>query len=403
MLWDGRKYNRYELSLDRRFKMEQLLKLTGERLNEKLVQIMISSQRNRGECTKVRVRPVFLRGHLVFQSAQYIDKKVIHTNYNKQEMMEQIKMWMTNDFKQFEMVTTTQRITALVNKKGKAAIKTKQECTDPLPLTHNRTKHYIMEEGKTVPFLVDLGIMTKDGKIVKSKYDKFRQINRYLEFVEDILEELPKDRELTIIDFGCGKSYLTFALYYYLKILKAYDIRIIGLDLKKDVIEHCGFLAEKYQYDKLTFIHGDIESFEGVREVDMVVTLHACDTATDYALYKASMWGAKVIFSVPCCQHELNGQMKNDVLEPILKYGLMKERFAAIATDCLRAQLLELQGYRTQILEFIEMEHTPKNVLIRAVKTGKKAENWEEYLKCRKFLNVKPTLETLLFTGRDEE
>lgn len=239
-------------------------------------------------------------------------------------------------------------------------------------LSHNRVKQYILKEGVPVPFLVDLGVMTAAGKIVASRYDKFRKINRFLEYIEDILPRLPKDRQVTILDFGCGKSYLTFAMYYYLRELKGYDVQIIGLDLKTDVIENCQRLAESYGYQKLHFCQGDIADYEGVEHVDMVVTLHACDTATDYALAKAVGWGAEVILSVPCCQHELNRRMKNDMLAPVLEYGILKERMAALITDGIRAKLLENHGYETQILEFIDMDHTPKNLLIRAVKTGRK-------------------------------
>ena len=213
---------------------------------------------------------------------------------------------------------------------------------------------------------------------MRTKYDKYRQINRFLEFIEDVLPHLPKDREITILDFGCGKSYLTFAMYYYLKELKGYDIRIIGLDLKKDVIKNCSRLAVKYGYDKLNFYEGSIEEFEGVTQVDMVVTLHACDTATDYALYKALRWGASVILSVPCCQHELNKQISASEFEPITDYGILKERFCALATDGIRAKILEEQGYDTQILEFIDMEHTPKNLLIRALHRKKPSEKKRE-------------------------
>ena len=269
----------------------------------------------------------------------------------------------------------------------------------PLDLNHNRKKQYILQEGVPVPFLQDLGVMTEEGKIVHARFDKFRQINRFLEFIEDILPELDKGRELTILDFGCGKSYLTFAMYYYLHELKEYDIRIIGLDLKKDVIRHCNELSEKYGYEKLRFLEGDIADYTGVNKVDMVVTLHACDTATDYALAKAVGWDAKVILSVPCCQHELNRQIKNEILEPILKYGLLKERMAALITDGLRAQYLEREGYETQILEFIDMEHTPKNILIRAVKKrhAKEDNNIEASIKrCEAALRVSPTLGRLL-------
>ena len=238
-------------------------------------------------------------------------------------------------------------------------------------LSHNRTKKYVLQEGVPVPFLVDLGVMTAEGKVVKSRYDKFRQINRFLEFIEDVLPNLDPNRTNTIIDFGCGKSYLTFAMYYYLHVLKKYSIRVIGLDLKKDVIALCNRLSKKFGFENLTFLHGDIAGYEGVDQVDMVVTLHACDKATDYALAKAVEWDAQVILSVPCFQHELNSQIHNELLEPVLKYGILKERISALLTDGIRAELLESQGYSTQILEFIDMEHTPKNLLIRAVKNEK--------------------------------
>ena len=241
---------------------------------------------------------------------------------------------------------------------------------------------------------MDLGVQTKEGKIVHAKYDKFRQINRFLEFIADVLPKFPRDRELTIIDFGCGKSYLTFAMYHYLKELKGYQVHMIGLDLKEDVINHCQELAQKYGYQGLDFYVGDIAGYEGVGQVDMVVSLHACDTATDYALDKAIRWGAQVILSVPCCQHELNAQIKNELLAPIFQYGLIKERMAALFTDALRAQILESKGYQVQILEFIDMEHTPKNILIRAVKSDneKKSEKWRSVME---FLQVTPTLAAL--------
>ena len=218
----------------------------------------------------------------------------------------------------------------------------------------------------------------------------------FLEFIEDILPELDRDRELTILDFGCGKSYLTFAVYYYLHELKGYRLRIIGLDLKKEVIAHCNELAGKYGYEHLKFLEGDIADYTGEERVDMVVTLHACDTATDYALAKAVGWDAKVILSVPCCQHELNGQIENQILAPVLKYGLIRERMAALVTDALRAEYLEREGYQVQVLEFIDMEHTPKNILIRAVKGGRRGENQDAIRACEEFLHVSPTLGRLL-------
>ena len=234
---------------------------------------------------------------------------------------------------------TEKQVQVLVSKKGKRTVRQlKSGCPVPAaPLEHNRRKKYILDPDIPVPFLHDLGVQTKEGKIVHSRYDKFRQMNRFLEFIEDIVPELPKDRESVIIDFGCGKSYLTFAMYYYLHELKHYDVRIIGLDLKADVIAHCQQLAEDYGYEKLTFLTGDIADYDGVDHVDMVVTLHACDTATDYALDKAVRWGAKVILSVPCCQHEVNRQIENELLQPVLKYGLIKERMSALLTDAIRA------------------------------------------------------------------
>ena len=226
--------------------------------------------------------------------------------------------------------------------------------------------------------------------------------NRFLEFIEDILPQLPEDREVTILDFGCGKSYLTFAMYHYLKELKGYQVHIIGLDLKEDVIAHCRELAIKYGYAGLDFYVGDIASYEGISQVDMVVTLHACDTATDYALDKAIRWNAKVILSVPCCQHEMNGQIKNEILAPIFSYGLIKERMAALFTDAIRAQILESKGYQVQILEFIDMEHTPKNILIRAVKKGR-AKSGGDYRRIMEFLHVQPTLAALQDRGKDDK
>ena len=310
------------------------------------------------------------------------------------------------EFRQIQIETVSEDVTILMSRKGKSSVrrKKKQENMQKADLSHNRKKHYILEEGIPVPFLVDLGVMTGEGKIVRTKTDKFRQINRFLEFIEDILPQLDRGRELTILDFGCGKSYLTFAMYYYLHELKNYDIRIIGLDLKKDVIVHCSELAEKYGYEKLSFLEGDIAHYDGVDRVDMVVTLHACDTATDYALAKAAGWKAKVILSVPCCQHELNGQIENDILAPVMDYGLLKERFAALVTDGLRAKYLEREGYETQVLEFIDMEHTPKNILLRAVKKKERNENiTQEIERCEELLHLRPTIGELLADIREKD
>lgn len=371
-------------------------------LNEELIDLTISGKRNKTDenvPAKVKVRPVILKEGMEFQVSEYIGTKVFHKNYKEQELRTVITEYLEQDFKQAQFTMTNATATVLAGKNGNKTVKFKkcQECRQQKELSHNRSKKYILEEGIPVGFLIDLGVMTKDGKIVHAKYDKYRQINRFLEFIEDILPQLDKNQEQTIIDFGCGKSYLTFAMYYYLKVLKGYDIRVIGLDLKDDVIRKCNELKDAYGYDKLNFYIGDIASYEDVTHVDMVVTLHACDTATDYALGKAVKWGAKVILSVQCCQHEANKTIENEMMAPVMKYGILKERMAAIITDATRAELLEAHGYRTQILEFIDMEHTPKNLLIRAVWDGKKnLEAGKSAADMQKALHVDLTLNSLL-------
>ena len=382
--------------------MENLKLLLQENLNQEFLAAVLSAPRDKSGVEKVKVRPLLKRGELVFQLESFCNRQAFHENLSAGEAADRIFEYMQN-MKQMQMETKQWNYTVLVSKKGKLTIKRKAQKNPnkQADMNHNRKKQYILEEGTMVPFLRDLGVMTEEGKIVRTKFDKFRQINRFLEFIEDILPQLDKGREVTILDFGCGKSYLTFAMYYYLHELKQYDIHIIGLDLKSEVIRHCNELSVKYGYEKLTFLEGDIADYEGVDRVDMVVTLHACDTATDYALAKAVGWHAKVILSVPCCQHEINRQIENDVLKPILKHGLLKERFSAIVTDALRAEYLEREGYEVQVLEFIDMEHTPKNILIRAIDTGKKGKNSKRIKDCEAFLNVEPTLGRLLGMQKD--
>ena len=377
--------------------MQEVKNLLESSLNIDFLGATLSNPKDKNGITKVKVRPILKQGELYFQCESHKNNQVFHENLEIPVAVNVLAEYMCQ-FKQMQMETKKFRYTVLVSKKGKVTIQKKQQagCMKEVDLSHNRNKKYILQEGTTVPFLQDLGVMTSDGKIVRTKFDKFRQINRFLEFIEDILPQLAKDREVTILDFGCGKSYLTFAMYYYLHELKKYDVRIIGLDLKTDVIRHCNELAEKYGYEKLKFLEGNIADYTGVEEVDMVVTLHACDTATDFALDKAVGWNAKVILSVPCCQHELNGQIKSETLEPLMKYGLIKERMAALVTDALRAEYLEGCRYDAQILEFIDMEHTPKNIWIRAVKTGKKKGNLGKIKECEEFLHLNPMLGRLL-------
>jgi SAM-dependent methyltransferase len=382
--------------------MNQIEELLKRVLTSLLVDMVISGARGGGDFIKIKVRPVMIRDSLYFQVSRYTDKQVFHENMTAEDALETLSGWILHDFRQAQIRMQDEMVTVLVSKKGKATIKSKKAaCVETQNLEHNRKKQYIIEEGTAVPFMIDLGVMTESGKIIRTRYDKYRQINRFLEFIEDILPELPTDRTVHIIDFGCGKSYLTFAMYYYLKVLKHYDIRITELDLKQKVIEDCQALADRYGYDGLQFLCGDIADYNGTDEVDMVVTLHACDTATDYALYKAVKWHASVILSVPCCQHELNRKMQCETLSGAFQYGLIKERTAALMTDAMRGQLLEMKGYKTQLLEFIDMEHTPKNILIRGVKSkgllpkAARKQQMENYQKCRDFFGAELTLEKL--------
>ena len=376
---------------------KELNQVLRESFTIDFISAVLSNPREKEELQKVKIRPLLKGAELHFQLEEFRGKQAFHENVRAEEAVVKIEELMQL-FKQMQIETKKFSCTVLISKKGKITIKKKAVSgkVKEVDLSHNRSKKYILQEGTPVMFLQDLGVMTADGKIVRTRFDKFRQINRFLEFIEDILPKLPSDREVTILDFGCGKSYLTFAMYYYLHELKKYDVRIIGLDLKTDVIRKCNELSEKYGYEKLRFLEGNIADYTGVDEVDMVVTLHACDTATDFALAKAVGWKAKVILSVPCCQHEMNEQIQNEILHPALKYGLIKERMAALFTDALRAEYLEREGYDTQILEFIDMEHTPKNILIRAVRTGRAHENGEEIKQLEDFLHVTPMLGKLL-------
>ena len=367
--------------------------------NASLKEAIFCNPRSKDQAvSKRKVRPVLLKGTLCFQVSSFEGKQVKHENLNADELTKKALCWMQEEFKQLEIHSEFSTLICLTGKRGTLTMKEKKRVDasankkaeesqetnaivnaetqagcrgmDWERLSHNRRKKYLLPDDKAVGFLVDLGVQTKEGKIINSSYDKFRQINRFLEFVEDILPALGEKERYRILDFGCGKSYLTFAIYHYFHEICHKNVEIVGLDLKKDVIANCNELAEKYGYDGLHFLVGDIKDYEGFEEVDLVVTLHACDTATDYALYKALKWNASAILSVPCCHHEVNRQIKSELLEPMLGYGIVKDRMAALVTDTLRCMILEEYGYETQLLEFIDMTHTPKNLLIRAVKRG---------------------------------
>lgn len=368
-----------------------------------LLQATLSSPRSKsGEIPpKTVVRPVMLKDGLHYQFESHFKNKVTHVNASPIDAATKLMELMGAEYRQALAKTTDADVQLLFNNKGKAAVR-KQPASGgsrQAALEHNRKKNRILEEGKPAPFLVELGIMTPEGRVHAKKQDKYRQINRFLEMVSDVLDSLPQDREIKIVDFGCGKSYLTFALYHLLSVEQGRDISVVGLDLKEDVIAFCSDLAIKLGYGKLRFLVGDIADYEGQESADMVVTLHACDTATDAALAKAVGWGASVIMSVPCCQHELFRQVESEVLSPLLSQGLLKERFAALVTDAVRGNLLEVLGYKVQMLEFVDPEHTPKNLLIRAVAAPHKElseAKWKQYESFRNFLHLSPALEKLL-------
>ena len=316
------------------------------------------------------------------QISKYTKKQVFHENVKKEKLEDRCAKLVSGHYRQVNAMTADTEHIILISKDGRCNYKVKRLAAGAIKAAgagmlnnpgsvaadngHNRKKNYILSEGMNIEPLVDMGVFTKDGRVVNSMYDKYKQINRFVEILNDEISNL-KVRKLNVIDFGCGKSYLTFVVYYYLTEVMGLDVNMIGLDLKADVIDKCNKAAQKYHYDKLRFELGDINGYKAPFDVDMVITLHACDTATDYALYNAVQWKAKMIFSVPCCQHELNKQMKPATLPIMSRYGIIKERFAALATDAVRANLLEYSGYRTQLLEFIDFDHTPKNILIRAV------------------------------------
>lgn len=384
--------------------IKKLKNVLNEIIGENLFKITISkplvNMEQKGEkITKITVRPVMIKEKLMYQETITSGKKELHDNYVKEKIVQKVNDYMDGKFGQLDGKSTQMDLTVLTNKKGTVTIKKRihEEFNIQRDLNHNKEKKYLLKEGEPADFLVALGVQMPDGKVAKAKYDKFKQINRYLEFVDDILPGFDKDKTVRIIDFGCGKSYLTFALYYYLKIKKSYNVSIVGLDLKKDVINTCNKLKNRLGYKELEFLCGDIKDYVSNHEVDMVVSLHACDTATDYAIKKAIDWNAKVIMAVPCCQHQVNKQIKNEELKDVLQYGLIKERMAALITDAYRANCLEAMGYDTQILEFIDMEHTPKNILIRAVKNVNKVnKNSSNLEQLNSLLNIKPLLFDLI-------
>lgn len=366
----------------------------------KLIKIIFAGKRKKSlEYKKATMRPVTIKGEYMYQAEFHYENKVTHMNIPYYEGIDFACGLIENDFRQINILTETEDIQILASKPENPKI-TRHAASRTAALTeHDKKKKYIIEDGVPCDFLIKLGVMSAEGRVFKKHYSKFRQINRFLEIADDSFECLPSEGLIRIIDFGCGKSYLTFALYYYSKILRNRNVEITGLDLKKDVIGFCSKTAAELGYDGLRFITGDIADYES-SGADMVVTLHACDTATDFALINAVKWKSKVILSVPCCQHELFSQIHSPVNNPMLKHGIIKDKFTELLTDGLRGLKLEAVGYDVSMIEFTSLEHTSKNIMIKAVMpkkanihSMKKAS--EEYEALKAFYNVSPTIDKL--------
>lgn len=381
--------------------MEDLKNAIKEIIKEDIVKLVISNKINKDiEYNKITFTFKEDKNKKYYQIEKYTDKQVFHENINVDSFWDKVFEYVEENYKQISAWSNSTTFDIKISKKGKVLLsKKKSDNIKMVNKNHNKEKNYILKEGMIIEPLIDLGIFTKEGKVVNSKYDKYKQINRFVEIIDD---EIKKNdyTDLTILDFGCGKSYLTFVLYYYFVKIKKISVKMIGLDLKEDVIKKCNDIAKRYNYENLHFELGDINGFKYNNTVDMVITLHACDTATDYALYNAIKWNTKMIFSVPCCQHEFNHQMSTESLSILTRYGIVQERIAALMTDSVRANLLECVGYKTQLLEFIDIAHSPKNILIRASKTKvskeKKQKALNEVKNLMKQFNLNPTLYNLL-------
>ena len=377
---------------------------------DKLIKIVFSDRKS-GDFNKVIIKPIILKSTKNIQIESFKDNKAFHKNIdlnNLQELEDNLKEYIDN-FKQILLQIEGSDI-SFIRKKENFSRKEKESNLIKTSNEHNKKKQYILNEGDKIDFLIELGLMSVEGKILKSSFNKFKQINKYLEFIDDVIEELKAKKLITnhinVLDFGCGKSYLTFALYYYLKnYRKDLTFSIVGLDLKKDVIEFCNKLAKKLNYENLEFLNGNIKDYDKSKEVDLVFSLHACNNATDYSLEKALSLDAKAILAVPCCHHEFFEKIqknKNSEFYNTLKImadnGVVLDKFATLATDSFRSLSLELCGYKTKMIEFIDMEHTPKNILIKAIKSKSSnlKEKLVEYNKLKEFLGIKPLLEDLI-------
>ena len=388
---------------------EELIRLLRESATQRTLQkATFSAPRAAGaENLRVDVRPAEIRGEWMLQFTTSTATQQFHRNLNSAEASSELARLATEDYRNVNVTTADALWEARTSRKEKCTLRRTGVTGKPVAevVSHNRKRNYLIPEGVPCPFLIHTGVMTKDGTVRASHARKFGQINRFLEFINDIVEQLPSDRPVQIVDFGCGKSYLTFATHYLLTNILQRETRIIGLDRRKDVVATCTNIVRELQLQHLEFSVGDIAGFESSGPVDLVISLHACDTATDHALAQAIRWQSRVILAVPCCQHELNEHLQAGSLAPLTSFGLTKERFASLATDTMRAALLTAAGYQTQVLEFIDMEHTPKNILLRSVlRTGRTSDNvarkaMDEVVRMRSLLNVPPlTLEKTLRT-----
>ncbi len=365
----------------------ELVKIIEENVaNTSLIYAVFASPLNKAEnkFKKITVKPISSNDNIIYQLEKFTDKQAFHENINETDIVSRM-LELASQYKNANIFTAEADYQVLISKKGSVRI-VKLSPTKTISIgSHNKTKKYIIPDNDPCDFLIELGVMNKDGKVLAKKYDKFKQINKFLEIVDDSVDNANLKSDYKIIDFGCGKAYLTFALYYYFYKIKKVNVQIVGLDLKTDVINFCNDVAKKLNYSQLRFENGDIKDYNTNLDIDMVVTLHACDNATDAALVKAIKWNTDIILSVPCCQHEFFDKIDNNNLESMLKHGLIKERLSSLVTDSLRSLFLETKGYKVQLVEFVDMEHTPKNILIRAVKSKVREEAIKEYEDFKKF------------------
>lgn len=367
--------------------------MINEILKTNFIKITASSPKKGAEFEKITLRPVVIKGKDCYQAERFKSNQVFHLNVEKSAFNEYIGGVLPL-YSQICIFTAGKTITYFTGGSKLKRSESKNELKGEVNLSNDREKDYILKEGENIPPLIDLGVFTQEYKVVKSKYDKYKQINRFVELIDDECGKIEKD-EITILDFGCGKSYLTFIIYYYFSKIRGKKVKIIGYDLKKDVVENCNKIAKKYGYENLEFVVADVKKdvlYD--RQIDVVVSLHACDTATDYALYYAISKEVKYVFSVPCCQHEINLSIKKGGdMDCLLKYGIIKERVSALLTDSIRAMVLEDMGYKVDVLEFVDLAHSPKNLMLRAKKTrGEKRVNTPEIQRLQSVYGFEQTL-----------